>query len=138
MTTELVVPPLTPYTTTGAIDWPALQAQIDYIVETCRATQIVAAGVEAQEYQYLDLATRCELIRRTAEYTAGRVPIMVGISHPDPRACADLARLARDLRAAAVQLLAPQRPFGGAPTAQDLLRYFESVAKDRSTHRAIS
>ncbi len=129
MTTELVVPPLTPFTAAGAIDWPALRTQIDYIVETCRATQIVAAGVEAQEYQFLDLAGRRELIRRTVEYTAARVPVMVGISHPDPRACADLGRLARDLGAAAVQLLAPLRPFGGAPTEEDVLRYFRAVAE---------
>lgn len=129
MQTELVVPPLTPFTSTGAIDWPSLRGQIDYIIETCRATQILAAGVEAQEYQFLDFATRRELIRRTVEYTAARVPVMVGISHPDPRACAELARLARDLGAAAVQLLAPLRPFGGAPTDQDLLRYFQTVAE---------
>lgn len=129
MASELVVPPLTPYTAAGAVDWPALQAQVNYIVETCRATQIVAAGVEAQEYQYLDLATRRELIRRTVEFTAGRVPVMVGISHPDPGACAELAHLARDLGATAVQLLAPLRPFGGAPTDQDLVRYFQAVAE---------
>ena len=32
METQLVVPPLTPFTGTGAIDWPALRAQIDYKV----------------------------------------------------------------------------------------------------------
>jgi 4-hydroxy-tetrahydrodipicolinate synthase len=129
MQTELVVPPLTPFTATGAIDWSALRAQIDYIIETCRATQIVAAGVEAQEYQFLDLATRRELIRHTMEYTRGRVPTMVGISHPDPRTCAELGHFARGLGAAAVQVLAPLRPFGGAPSDQDLLRYFKAVAE---------
>jgi dihydrodipicolinate synthase/N-acetylneuraminate lyase len=116
------VAPLTPFTSTGAIDWPVLQAQIDYIVETCRTTHIVAAGVEAQEYQFLEPATRRELISRTVEYTRGGVPVMVRISHPDPRVCGELARLARDLGAATVQVLAPLRPFGGAPTNQDLLR----------------
>jgi hypothetical protein len=69
MQTELVVPPLTPFTGAGTVDWSALRAQIDYIIETCRATQIVAAGVEAQEYQFLDLAMRRELIRRTVEWS---------------------------------------------------------------------
>lgn len=129
MQTELVVPPLTPFTDAGAIDWPELRAQIDYIVETCRATHIVAAGVEAQEYQFLEPETRRELICRTVEYTRGRVPVMVGISHPDPRACGELGRLARELGAAAVQVLAPLRPFGGPPSDQDLLRYFQAVAE---------
>jgi 4-hydroxy-tetrahydrodipicolinate synthase len=126
--TELVVPPLTPFDGQGAIDWPALQRQIDYIIEVCGATQVVAAGVEAQEYQTLDSATRRELIRRTVAYTAGRVPVVVGASAPDPGLCIELAGFAADLGAAAVQVLAPLRPFGGAPGEADLLRFYETIA----------
>jgi 4-hydroxy-tetrahydrodipicolinate synthase len=94
MQIELVVPPLTP-------------AQARSTGRRCvrrstnrdrRATQIVAAGVKAQEYQFLDLAMRRELIRRTVEYAAGRVPVMVGISHPDP-ACERNLRAWRETRA---------------------------------------
>ena len=42
---------------------------------------VVAAGVETQEYTYLSLAERKDLIRRTIELTDKRVPVMVGISH---------------------------------------------------------
>ena len=49
----LIVAPLTPFTAELTVDEPALRRQIDYIVDDCRATMVVAAGVETQEYTYL-------------------------------------------------------------------------------------
>ena len=55
---------------------------------------------------------------------------MVGISHPSFRTAIALAHLAEKLGAAAVQLLAPLRPFAGEPTQGDLLAYFEAVSRE--------
>ncbi len=125
---ELVVAPLTPFTSDLKVDEAALRREIDYVIEDCGATIVVAAGVEAQEYTYLGMEERKALIRSTVEYVAGRCPVMVGISHPSFRTAIDLAYFARDLGAAAVQLLAPLRPFGGPPDDRDLVAYFEAVA----------
>ena len=57
-----VVPPLTPFTADGAVDKPALERMVNYVVEDCEATMVVAAGVEAQEYQFLSLSDRKDLI----------------------------------------------------------------------------
>ena len=46
----LIVAPLTPFTADLEVDEGALGRQIDYIIKDCRATMIVAAGVETQEY----------------------------------------------------------------------------------------
>ena len=51
----MIVAPLTPFTSDLKVDEPALQRQIDYVVKDCRATMVVAAGVETQEYTYLSL-----------------------------------------------------------------------------------
>jgi 4-hydroxy-tetrahydrodipicolinate synthase len=51
----LIVAPLTPFTAELTVDEAALKRQIDYIVDECRATMVVAAGVETQEYTYLSL-----------------------------------------------------------------------------------
>ena len=118
---ELVVAPLTPFTGDLKIDGAALAREIDYIVEDCGATMVVAAGVEAQEYTYLGLAERKDLISRTLECVAGRCPVMVGISHPSFRTAIELAHFAHELGAHAVQMLAPLRPFGGPPTERDLI-----------------
>ena len=60
----LIVAPLTPFTADLTVDEAALKRQIDYIVDDCRATMVVAAGVETQEYTYLSFDERKALIRR--------------------------------------------------------------------------
>jgi 4-hydroxy-tetrahydrodipicolinate synthase len=91
---------------------------------------VVAAGVETQEYTYLSLEQRKGLIRRTIECVDRRVPVMVGISHASFKTAVELAHFAENLGAAAVQLLAPLRPFAGPPTQADLIAYFEAVARE--------
>jgi 4-hydroxy-tetrahydrodipicolinate synthase len=128
----LIVAPLTPFTADLEVDEGALRRQIDYVITDCAATMVVAAGVETQEYTYLGLDARKALIRSTIEAVAGRVPVMVGISHPSFKTAIELAHEAEKLGAAAVQLLAPQRPFAGAPSRDDLIAYFEAVARETS------
>ena len=126
----LIVAPLTPFTADLDIDVPSLRRQIDYVVGDCRATMVVAAGVETQEYTYLSLEQRKTLIRKTMESVDRRVPVMVGISHPSFKTAIELAHFAEALGAAAVQLLAPLRPFAGPPTQADLIAYFEAIARE--------
>src|SRR3954470_24852005 len=129
-TPGLIVAPLTPFTADLKVDEAGLARQIDYVVKDCRATMVVAAGVETQEYTYLSLAERKDLIRRTIELTDNRVPVMVGISHASFKTAIELAHDAERWGAAAVQLLAPLRPFAGPPTQGDLLAYFEAIGRE--------
>jgi 4-hydroxy-tetrahydrodipicolinate synthase len=128
----LIVAPLTPFTAGLEVDEGALRREIDYVVKDCRATMVVAAGVETQEYTYLSLEQRKALIRHTIECVDHRVPVMVGISHPSFKTAIELAHFAESLGAAAVQVLAPLRPFAGAPTQADLVGYFEALARESS------
>src|SRR5262245_53236564 len=128
----LIVAPLTPFTAGLDVDESVLRREIDYVVRECRATMVVAAGVETQEYTYLSLEQRKALIRHTIECVDNRVPVMVGISHPSFRTAIELAHFAEGLGAAAVQLLAPLRPFAGAPTQAELVAYFEAVGRESS------
>jgi 4-hydroxy-tetrahydrodipicolinate synthase len=126
----LIVAPLTPFTADLGVDVPALRREIDYVVRDCRATMVVAAGVETQEYTYLSLEQRKALICDTIACVDGRVPVMVGISHPSFKTAIELAHFAEGLGAAAVQVLAPLRPFAGPPTQADLVAYFEAIARE--------
>jgi 4-hydroxy-tetrahydrodipicolinate synthase len=128
----LIVAPLTPFTADLKVDEPALHRQIDYVVRDCAATMIVAAGVETQEYTYLSLEARKGLIRCTVEAVGGRVPVMAGITHPSFRTAIELAHEAEKLGAAALQVLAPLRPFAGAPTQRDLVGYFDMIGRETS------
>jgi 4-hydroxy-tetrahydrodipicolinate synthase len=126
----LIVPPLTPFSADLKIDEKALEREVDYVVNECGAAMVVAAGVEAQEYHYLSFDDRKTLIKRTVEFTAGRAPVAVGISHPSFKTAIELAHFAEQNGASAVQLLAPLKPFGGAPTDKDLVAYFEAVSRE--------
>ena len=125
----LIVPPLTPFTEDLKVDEKALQAGVNYVVEDCNAAMVIAAGVEAQEYHYLTMDERKNLIARTLEYVDGRCPVAVGISHPSFKIAIELAHYAEKIGAEAVQLLAPLRPFGGEPTQGALIAYFEAVSR---------
>jgi 4-hydroxy-tetrahydrodipicolinate synthase len=126
----LIVAPLTPFTKGLTVDEPALRREIDYIARDCRATMVVAAGVETQEYTYLSFEERKALIRQTIDCVDGRVPVMVGISHASFRTAIELAHFAERLGAAALQVLAPLRPFAGPPTQADLIGYFEIIGRE--------
>ena len=128
----LIVAPLTPFDQELNVDEARLRRQIDYVVEDCRADMVVAAGVETQEYTYLSLDERKALIARTIELVGGRVPVMVGVSHPALKTAIALAHDAERLGAAALQLLAPLRPFAGPPTRNDLVSYFETISRETS------
>lgn len=124
-----IVPPLTPFTREGKVDYDRLKGIVDYVIEDCRASMVIAAGVEAQEYQYLSLEERRELIAKTIAFTDKRRPVVVGISHPSFRVALELAEFATEQGADALQLLAPQRPTGGSPSTAELVGYFEAVTK---------
>ncbi|MEX2453882.1 MAG: dihydrodipicolinate synthase family protein [Rhodospirillaceae bacterium] len=128
----LVVPPLTPFTPDLTIDLATLRREVDYIVGDCGAAMVSAAGVETTEYHYLTMDDRRALIQRTFEFVDGRVPTVVGVSHPNVRTAIDLAHMAEKMGADAIQVLAPQRPFGGAPTLDDLMAYFEAISAETS------
>src|ERR1700722_20146600 len=113
---ENVVPPVTPFDADGNVDYARLRREIDWVVVSSRPGEIFVAGVEEQEYQYLSDASRRELIRETVAAIGGRVPALVGISHASYRRSIELAALAHELGASAVQVLLPNHPSGGAAT----------------------
>lgn len=128
----LVVPPLTPFKDDLSVDYDTLRREVDYIVEDCGALMVSAAGVETTEYHYLTYDDRCELIRRTVEFVGDRTPVVIGVSHPNVYKAIELSHMAEKLGAHALQVLAPLRPFGGAPTLDELVAYFDTIAAETS------
>jgi len=127
-----IVPPLTPFTDDLKVNFDQLRGVIDYVVDDSNATMVVAAGVEAQEYQYLDMSARMELVAKTFEFVDGRAPIVVGVTHPSFREAIKIANLAEKLGATCLQVLAPLRPIGGPASTADVVRYFELIARETS------
>jgi 4-hydroxy-tetrahydrodipicolinate synthase len=127
-----VVPPLTPFRNDLSVDYDNLARIVDYVVEDCNASIVVAAGVEAQEYQYLDWECRKELITKTIDFVGGRRPVAVGVTHPSFKQAVELAQLAEKRGAAFIQVLAPNRPIGGPTPTADIIAYFEAIARETS------
>jgi 4-hydroxy-tetrahydrodipicolinate synthase len=125
-----VVPPVTPFDADGKVDYATLRREIDWVVAASRPAAVCVAGVEAQEYQYLTEAERRELIRETIAAIDGRAPVLVGISHASFRRSIELAALAHDVGASAVQLLLPNRPSGGAATTAEIVAYFQLIVRE--------
>ena len=126
----LIVAPLTPFDPrTLAVDWKALEREMDYICGDCNAAMVSIAGVETSEYHYLSFAQRRELITRTVEMIGRRSAVVIGVSHANTRTATELVELAHKLGAEAVQVLAPQRPYGGQPGTRELLDYFGAIAE---------
>ena len=123
-----VVPPITPFTADGRVDYKTLALEIDYVITSSRPAAIAVAAVEAQEYQYLSDEERRQLIRETVAMIGGRVPALVGISHPSFRTSIALAEYAKELGASAVQVLLPNRPSGGPATTGEIVSYFENIS----------
>src|SRR5919202_4105476 len=119
---------LTPFRA-GRVDYDALQREVDYIVEDCRADAISVAAVEASEYTQLTWDERKEVIRRSLEVVDHRIPTIAGVSHPAPRCALELAEHAAACGADLVQVLMPQRPWGGEPQPAELLGYFAEIAQ---------
>ncbi len=126
----ILVPPLTPFNAKLKVDGAALKKGVDAVIERSKPALIIAAGVEAQEYQFLSFKERQDLIRATIDAVDGRVPVAVGISHPSFKVAIELAHFAEKHGAQSVQLLAPQKPTGGAPSTSELVRYFESIGRE--------
>ncbi|MET0407144.1 MAG: dihydrodipicolinate synthase family protein [Hyphomicrobium sp.] len=129
---SILVPPLTPFTAKLKVDNAALKKGVDAVITRSNPALVIAAGVEAQEYQFLSFKERLDLIRATIDATDGRAPVAVGISHPSFKIAIELAHFAETHGAKAVQLLAPQKPTGGAPTTSELVRYFEAIGRETS------
>lgn len=116
---------MTPFDRSGELDHAALERQIEFVLPDADA--ITIGAVEASEYSVLDLPAREELLRTGARIVAGRRPLVLGVSSLHLGTVARLAELAANEGANFVQVLAPARPWGGEPTPDELVGYFEAV-----------
>jgi 4-hydroxy-tetrahydrodipicolinate synthase len=120
---------LTPFDAEGRVDFDALQQEIDYIVDACQADAIAIAATEDAEYTTLDWSQRMELMARGTELVRGRIPVVLGISHPAQQRAIELAEHANSVGANAVELLLPTRLWGGDPDPDETYDYVVEIAR---------
>jgi len=115
---------VTPFTPDGAIDEAALIRLIEYqlsggvkLLVPCGTTGESATMTEEEDQR---------VIRRTIELARGRARVIAGTGSNSTAAAIDNSRIARDLGADAVLVVAP---FYNKPTQQGLYAHFRAIAE---------
>jgi len=115
---------VTPMREDGAIDESSLQRLIDFHVDN-HSDALVAVGTTG-ESATLNEAEHCQLLRRTVEMVAGRIPVIAGTGANSTREAIDLTRCAMDAGVDACLLVTP---YYNKPTQEGLYRHYRAVAE---------
>lgn len=119
-----IVPPIvTPLTDRDCLDVAGVERLINHLI-TGGVHGIFVLGTTG-EAQSLSYATRYEMVRLVCELTAGKVPVLVGITDTSLDESLKLAAWAKSCGANAV-VSAP--PYYFAPSQQELIEYYTALA----------
>jgi len=115
---------VTPMAADGALDYPRLKALVDWHVSE-GTDGIVIVGTTG-ESPTVDVDEHVELIAKTVEYCAGRVPVIAGTGGNSTREAIHLTQAAR--KAGANYSLSVV-PYYNKPTQEGLYRHYKAIAE---------
>ena len=115
---------VTPMTPDGAVDYAGLQKLVDWHVAQ-GSDGIVSVGTTG-ESATIDEDEHCEVIRRTVEFAAGRVPVVAGTGANATSEAIRLTRCAKEVGADACLLVTP---YYNKPTQEGLFRHHKAIAE---------
>jgi len=119
-----IVALVTPMKASGAVDWPALDALVDWHVES-GTNGIVAVGTTG-ESATLEVDEHLEVISRCVQRARGALPIIAGTGANSTSEAVHLSKQAEGLGADA---LLQVTPYYNKPTQSGLRAHFEAVAE---------
>jgi len=111
----------TPFHDDGRIDFESIDGLVDFYL-ACGVQGMTILGVMG-EYQKLSESETLEVSQRFLKRTAGRIPVIVGVSNPGTYQLVKTARAAMEQGAAGVMLM----PIPGLKTDQAVETYLRSV-----------
>jgi len=124
MITGSIVALVTPMRADGAVDHAALAKAVDRVIEAGSAA-IVSVGTTG-ESATLDVDEHTDVIRRTIDVAAGRVPIIAGTGANSTTEAIHLTEAAKAAGADAALLVTP---YYNKPPQEGLYRHFKAVAE---------
>jgi 4-hydroxy-tetrahydrodipicolinate synthase len=124
MITGSIVALVTPMRADGAVDHEALAKAVDRVIEAGSAA-IVSVGTTG-ESATLDVDEHTEVIRRTIDVAAGRVPVIAGTGANSTTEAIHLTEAAKAAGADAALLVTP---YYNKPPQEGLYRHFKAVAE---------
>lgn len=118
---------VTPFTTEGAVDYPALRALVDW--QIAEGIDFLVVCGSTGEAQTLDGAERERVVAAVTEVAAGRVPVMAGATSNDTAyAVGETRRMCR----IGIDYVLSATPYYNRPSQEGLYRHFMAIA-DAST-----
>ena len=115
---------VTPMHADGRVDFDSLARLVDFHVENQTAA-IVSMGTTG-ESATLDMDEHCEVMRRTVEMAAGRIPVIAGTGANSTTEAIALTRCAQDGGADACLLVTP---YYNKPTQEGLYLHHKKIAE---------
>ena len=115
---------VTPMSADGAIDYPRLKGLVDWHVAE-GTDGIVIVGTTG-ESPTVDVSEHVELIARTVEYSAGRVPVIAGTGGNSTQ---EAIHLTKSARKAGAKYALSVVPYYNKPTQEGLYRHYKAIAE---------
>lgn len=115
---------VTPMRADGSVDFDCLARLVEMHIES-GTTAIVSMGTTG-ESATLDMDEHCEVMRRTVEMAAGRIPVIGGTGSNSTSEAIQLTRCAQQGGADACLLVAP---YYVKPTQQGLYLHYKAIAE---------
>jgi 4-hydroxy-tetrahydrodipicolinate synthase len=119
----------TPFTADGAVDVPSLRRLVNFQIGM-GAYGLTILGVLGEAAK-LTVEERQQVVDVVLETVAGRVPVIVGTSHPDQATCIALSTEAVTKGATGVMIAPPPANVlseSGKPTDAQILAYYQEIA----------
>ncbi|RTZ74461.1 MAG: 4-hydroxy-tetrahydrodipicolinate synthase [Gammaproteobacteria bacterium] len=119
-----VVALVTPMHADGAVDYDALRKLVEWHID--QGTDAIVSVGTTGESATLDEKEHCEVIARTLEYAAGRIPVIAGTGANATTEAIRLTRCAADSGADACLLVTP---YYNKPTQEGLYLHHRAIAE---------
>ncbi|NQZ30514.1 MAG: 4-hydroxy-tetrahydrodipicolinate synthase [Oceanospirillaceae bacterium] len=124
MITGSIVALVTPMTTSGEIDWPALDKLVEFHIEN-GTKSIVAVGTSG-ESATLSPTEHCAVIKRVVNVVAGRIPVIAGTGANNTQ---EAIELSKEAKALGVDACLSVVPYYNKPTQEGMYLHFKAIAE---------
>jgi dihydrodipicolinate synthase/N-acetylneuraminate lyase len=116
----------TPFHDDGSIDTDGMTRVLDCMID--QGVDAICILANNSEQFVLSDAERAALAKLSLEHVAGRVPVIVTVSHFSTRVVVNRAREAEAMGAAMLMMMAPYHGVGLAPTDIGIYEHFAAVS----------
>ena len=122
---EILVPIVTPFKENGDVDYNAMVAIGEKLLEKGWADTFVLTGTTG-EFFTMDTEERVNIFKTMYEAFSGRIPLIAGTGAPSTRESIELTKAAKEIGFELVMVVAP---YYTKPSQTEILNHFKTIAR---------